>query len=208
MPGQWFFFGKNLMRKTIFLLGWLACALTASSQTAADSATLVQRLDEFMKANAVLDISKVMDYTYPKLFELAPKESIVEAMKNTFDNEEINIRMDSLEVIRIHPLFAFNNGFYSRIDYSMVMRMQFKKQADMDPEQLGSTLAAFRSQFGEKNVWYSETDKRFNIYQRTSMAALRDEPKEKWTFVNIKKDDPMMMQLLDKALIEKLESYK
>ncbi|MBC6490797.1 hypothetical protein ACFSQD_16470 [Flavihumibacter stibioxidans] len=196
------------MKKTLFVLAWMICAVTAHSQTAADSAALVQRLDEFMKANSVLDIPKVIDYTYPKLFELAPKETIIEAMKNSFDNEEIKITMDSLAVVKIHPVFALNNGMYSRIDYSMVMRMQFKKQLNMDQEQVNSALTAFRTQFGQKNVWYNETDKLFNIYQLTSMAALRDEPKEKWTFVNIKKDDPMMMQLLDKALIEKLESYK
>lgn len=208
MPGQWFFFDKNLMKKIIFAATLLISSVPCWSQTPADSIDLVKRLTEFMDYNRALDIPKVIDYSYPKLFEIVPRETIIESMQQTFDNDEMKIGMDSLAVNKIHPLFALNAGLYARVEYSMVMRIKFKQAEEQEEEKVASMLQSFRSMYGSENVWYDKKEKRLNIFQKTSMAALKDEPKEKWTFVNIKKDDPLMTRLLDKTLIEKLESYK
>ena len=43
-----------------------------------------------------LNFEKMLDFTYPKVFDIAPKEELAGMMENTFENEQMSIKLEKL----------------------------------------------------------------------------------------------------------------
>ncbi|HEX4875626.1 MAG TPA: hypothetical protein VFV31_03080 [Chitinophagaceae bacterium] len=194
------------MKKLFWSLSFLIITLAASGQP---DSSLKARLDAFMNANDLMDFEKVMDYTYPKLFTLATREQMIEVMNNSMNNEDMTIRLDSLKIDSIYAVFTTAEGSFAKVDYSMLMLMQLKEEADKtkNNEKNDAVIAALKEQYGEDKVKYDEKVKAIKIYVNTAMAAIKDSYAKEWCFLNFKEDDPMIEALLSKEVIEKLSSY-
>jgi hypothetical protein len=167
---------------------------------------MATRLETFMQYNRLMDIDKVLDYTYPKLFTIAPREQVKEAMENAFSNDELIINLDSVSIVKIYPVFAVNENRYSKIIYSMIINMQLKGEGK-DTADTRMFLKIMQDQYGEENVTMDKKGTGINIFQQVDMAAVKDEFSPEWTFVNLKKDDPLMEMLFEKDLIARFYSY-
>jgi hypothetical protein len=198
---------KMTMQKIKLLL--LAIGFSVSCFAQADT-SLQGRLKAFMQANEKLDFDKVLDYTYPKLFTLVPRNQMIDVMKGSFDNETLTVTMDSLRIVTIYPEYTDTSGRYAKIDYSMLMKMKFKEE-EKDSTEAGKQkefmLTAFREEYGEDNVLFDEKEKLYKIQIVTAMIAIKDSFAKEWSFINFKKDDPMAEVLLSAAVIEKMSSY-
>ena len=75
-------------KNTLLLLLLVISQITQAQKDEA----LEKRLKEFLVFNETMQIDKVLDYTYPKLFTIAPKAQMLEAMQNAFDNESSALR--------------------------------------------------------------------------------------------------------------------
>ncbi|HEY8398403.1 MAG TPA: hypothetical protein VIK80_10700 [Flavihumibacter sp.] len=195
--------------RQLLIFSALAFTVSVNGQSAyqSDSLAMTKRLKEYLAISASYDFAGVVEYTYPKLFELVPREQMIELLKSTYDNPTMKISMDSLQVQKIHPLFKYQAGLYAKVDYYMVMGMQFR-DTTMNDDALEGALAALQSQYGAEKVRLNKAQKRIDISVLTGMAALKDQPADQWTFINIQKDDPLLSTLLDAALVQQLESYK
>jgi hypothetical protein len=193
------------MRKYLFLFCLLLAVSSGFSQSAKDSAELTSRLEIFMQYNRDMNFEKIMGYIYPRLFTIAPKEQIKEAMESGFNNDELTIKLDSIRIEKVYPLFASGNNRYAKISYSMLILMSPKQQDDSTD--MNELVPVIQAQFGEENVRFDKKTNTLIIYQKVDMAAIKDELSPEWTFMNLKKDDPMMDLLLDKELLSKFYSY-
>lgn len=196
------------MRQLFLILAMVSgFSVTAQKGFPADSLAMTKRLTEFLNSNTKLDFKTVMEYTYPKLFELVPKEQMIELMESTFSNPTMKISMDSLRIDKIHPLFKYQQGLYAKVDYFMIMGMQFL-DSTMSEQALQGAYTGLQSQYGNDKVRLNKAQRRIDISVLTGMAAMKDLPADEWTFINMRKDDPMMSSLVDAALLQQLESYK
>lgn len=179
-------------------------------KTAETGNSLEQRVAEFMKVNDNMDLDKVLDYTYPKLFEIVPRADLEQAMKDGFNNEEMKVELDSLQVIKVHPIFVEGKGSYAKIDYSMVMIMKFKQDsAGSDNSETNEMIRASMAQkYGEENVTMDNTTGILRIHMASPMVAAKDEHSKEWTFVNLKEGDAMINKLFRKEILDKLATYK
>ena len=73
---------------------------------------------------------KVMEYTYPRLFTIAPRDVLVSTMKNAFENDEFTIELDSVKVHTIFPVFVIHDTSYAEVKHTMLMKMKYKKTDD------------------------------------------------------------------------------
>ena len=83
------------MKKYLIALAALICFHTVFAQK---DPQLVKRLNALMQATQDLDFEKIMDYTYPKVFTIAPKKKMPEALKNGLSTDEMIVRFDSLKI--------------------------------------------------------------------------------------------------------------
>ena len=176
--------------------------------------SLERRLAEFMQVNDEMDLNKVLDYTYPKLYTIVPRDQMLEALQNTFDNESVSIRLDSLHVTTIYPVFTLENGSYAKVIYSMNMLMAFKdnKEDSLTPEKKKERddfmLSSLSEQYGAGNVSIDPVSGYLKIKMVSPMVAAKDEYAKQWSFVNFKADDPITNRLFSKEILKKLAAYK
>jgi hypothetical protein len=197
------------MRKIVFFAAVaFFSVVTVFSQ---NDPELKNRLQLFMEANRAMDFEKIMDYTYPKLFTIAPRAQMIEVIKSTFDNEEMQIGMDSLNIDSLYPGFAIKQSSYAKVKYSMKMVMKFKlneeDNKDGKMQMAEMMLPVMKKQFGNDKVRVDDAGV-FHIKTTTYMVAIKDEYAKEWCFVNLNETDPLTKKILSKELLDKLATYK
>ena len=190
------------MKKAAIVLSMMLVILNAPAQNQKDSIDLLNRLEIFYKSNESLDYEKMLDFMYPKIFTLSSREETKASIENTFNNEELSMKMDSLKTIEIFPFFSVDSGRYVRITYSMNLIMSYKKSSD-DSSQMKNLLEIMQGQFGKENARLNETGKSLMLLQKVDMAAIKDNLSPEWTFLNLTKDDPMLEMILSKEIISR-----
>jgi hypothetical protein len=192
------------MPKAIFLL--LFPVFWCFSGNTQEDPQLKVRVTAMLKVTETKDLEKMLDYTYPKLFTLAPREQIAEAMKNSFETDEFVSTFDSVKIKTIFPVFNSGNGQYAKITHTILMRMEFKEE--IDSAQIGDILVLMEEQYGKGNVRINLKKNTFSILLNSVMVAVKDEYAKEWSFLNYDEESPMVEQLLSKEVIQKLKEYK
>lgn len=200
-------FCQNFFMKTI-LTALLFASLTLTSYSQTDPA-LSQRLDSVLEATRVFNVDKILDYTYPKLFTLFPREQMKEVLKSSFDNEVMTITLDSLIVDKIFPVFTIGDGSYTRVDHKQLMIMKFKEKIEAaDKEATDAIIAEMETDFGKGNVRLDLPNNSIRIQDKASLIAAKDSHSKEWSFINLEDDDKIMPRLFSSEVIKKIREYK
>jgi hypothetical protein len=150
-----------------------------------------------------------MDYTYPKLFTIAPRDALIEVMKSTYDTDEFLIELDSVKVDTIYPVFKINDTSYVKIKHTMLMRMKYKETFDTaDTKGTEFMVALMEQKFGKGNVRFDPVANSLNIFMIPDMVGIK-EKSSNWTFVNLDEDNPQMLNMIfSKKVLDKLKEFK
>jgi hypothetical protein len=222
------------MKKIVFAFTiFLFCACSSSKKKTADTGSdnaLEQRLAEFMKVNDEMNLDKVMEYIYPKLFTLVARPDLEKAMKLGVDNEKVKIEMDSLKVDTLYPVFQMGKASYAKIKYSMIMLMDFHTPDDSVATQsppskntginhsIGDDaypapqktlmVSLLAQQYGPLNVSLDNKTGLIKVRTINPIVAVKDEFAKEWCFVNLKEEDPFIKKLFSPEVLDKLATYK
>jgi hypothetical protein len=194
-----------MTRKPFIILVALLIAFTSRGYTQTNAA-LNSRLDQFIKATSTFDVDRCLDLTYPRLYEFAPRSQMKKALQSVFENEMLNMSIDSAAVDKVSPVFVFKNGQYAKVTYSFVMRMGFKSDT-AGLVMAKKVLPAMKKTYGTANVRIDEQHGGLAINRSSAMAAIKNSYSKDWTFIEIKEDDPLTDKLLGKELLTKFQQY-
>src|SRR5258705_7391922 len=196
------------MNKLFFAVSVLiCCACSDSKKKGAGNETdnsLRTRLDAFMKVTDEMNLEKIMDYTYPKLFTIVPRAQLLETIKESFENQEIKIELDSLRIDSLYPVFQLGKASYAKINYSMVMLFHSKDTSTTKNGSLETMRQRLVSKYGEDNVIPDDPMKTIRIRISSPMVAVKDEYAKEWSFVNLNTEDEFINKLFDKEVLDKL----
>ena len=193
--------------KTIFLgLSFVFFGIIVNAQ---QDTSLVSRVNEMLKLTQSKDIEKVMDYTYPKLFTIAPRETLITAMKSAYDTEEFTIEFDSVKIHTLFPVFVINDTSYVKVKHTMLMKMQYKEPYDTaDKESREFMISLMQEKFGKGNVRFDLVANSLNIFMIPDMVGIKTKTSN-WTFANLDDDNPAMLNMLfSKQVLDKLGKFK
>jgi len=193
--------------KSIFLnLIFLVFGVIANAQ---QDISLVNRVNEMLRLTRLKDLEKVMDYTYPKLFTIAPRETLIEVMKNTYETDEYIIELDSVNVVTIFPIFKINDTSYAKVKHTMLMKMKYKEPYDTtDKDSKEFMVSLMQQKFGEGNVRFDPIANSLNILMVPDMVAIKTKSSN-WTFANLDEDNPAVLNMLfSKQVLNKLKEFK
>lgn len=195
------------MKRHFFSLLLTILVLTGYAQQPDSSFRI--RLDSFFHLNHLKDLDRVMDYTYPKLFTLVSREQMLEVMKSTFENEEMTIAMDSLKLLKTWPMLELPEGSFVQMEYSMLMRMQFKQMdSTFTPDKMETISSLLEMKYGAGNTRYDSVTRQILIHINSPLLAIKDELSPQWTFLNFLKDDPIAPMLLSQDILDKLSKQQ
>lgn len=193
--------------KSIFLgLSFVFFGIIVNAQ---QDTSLVSRVNEMLKLTQSKDIEKVMDYTYPKLFTIVPKETLITAMKSAYDTEEFTMEFDSVKIHTLFPVFVINDTSYVKVKHTMLMKMQYKEPYDTaDKESREFMISLMQEKFGKGNVRFDLVANSLNIFMIPDMVGIKTKTSN-WTFANLDDDNPAMLNMLfSKQVLDKLGKFK
>lgn len=193
------------MKKSLLLLAFITATLVSFSQDAA----LTARLNSFIKANDAMDLDKILDFTYPKVFTIAPREKLKEALEEGFNGDDVKVKMDSMQIQKVFPVFTHGEGTFAKIQYSFVMYMTFKESDDEEnkQEQNEFMLTMLGETYGQQNVSFDPVLKAIKIKVNSEMAAIKDDFAKEWSFMDMVNNKAMNEIMLDKTILDKLATY-
>ena len=193
--------------KSIFL--WLSFLVIGTIANAQQDTSLVKRANEMLKLTQVKNFEKIMDYTYPRLFTIAPRDVLITTMNNAFDTDEFTIELDSVKIHTIFPVFVIDDTSYAKVKHTMLMKMKYKKPYDTtDNDGKGSMVSLMEERFGKGNVRFDPIANSLNISMTPDMVGIKDKTST-WTFVNLNEDNPELLNMLfSKKVLDKLKEFK
>lgn len=166
------------MKKIFLFLIMMPLAATAQ-----DAASLKAETKKMFDATNNLEIEKILDMSYPKLFTIAPREEMKTAILQTFTpNDQF-----SLKLLPIEPNFEYGEirkigvQTFSIIRYDMGMEMKFTKEMG-DPTMIAGMM---KQQMGAEKVDYDAEKKAIIVAKRSILLAVADDStKGDWKFLN------------------------
>lgn len=191
---------KLSIMKYKFLLLFLLTSVVTFAQDLTSLKNDAQKVFDFTIAK---NYDATLDYTYPKVFDIIPREQMLEVLNNMLDNESMSITIEN-----VRPDFTFSNELvinkakYYVIEHNNRMIMKFKtelgEEKDAMLEYLTQSMPSYKVSFDEKT-------KSFIVDGKAKIIAISDEiTKGTWKFLNYNGDSPMMEQVLGKEVLEKL----
>ncbi|MBL7748112.1 MAG: hypothetical protein JNM19_11825 [Chitinophagaceae bacterium] len=190
------------MKKVLLLLFVIITGLKGFAQ---QDPRLRQRLDSMLRVTEAWDLEKILDFTYVKLFILAPRDQMLEAMKSSFESEEFTITPDSVRVDTIFPMFSTKEGQYVKIRHTMLMRMKLNEVPDSTES--ADMVTMMEEEYGEGKVRYDKRTNTIILSARPYLVAIKDDFSPEWTFVNYNEEGGLAPLLFSKEVIEKLKEY-
>lgn len=204
--------------KKIFKYLLLTVMVFNTTAFAKDTRNELKSLEETMKIYKKLNIdgelAKTIDYVYPPVFTITPKQTLLDSFKMIKESGKAPTINSFTETIRT-PLKSYEKGLYTVVEYTMEMTMntmppvkkenkeEYAKVQEMlnNPEKLKSyksfMIQMLKMQMGEDAVISSKEDSMMvNIEKKSTMIAI-NENKSSWTFVE---PAPQMIEHLKKVL--------
>jgi len=140
---------------------------------------------------------KMLDITYPKLFDIVPKEQMLKMMMEMFSDEEMKMSMSDMKIVKVHNnLVKTEDEDFTLVDYKVKMKMALSGEA---LEAIDFIKAALKNQYGPESVTYDKEDTTLIIDAINQMVAIKQN--DKWYFVeNGKQQEPIIKMLFDEKI--------
>jgi hypothetical protein len=188
------------MKKTILLIAFLIS--TTFSTVAQDMATLKIEAQKTYVSSANMNYDAIFDTTYPKVFDIIPKDQMKDMFEKMMVNEQFSIKL-----VQVEPNFKFGTikkigkQTFCLIDHDNVMEMTFNEVME-DAEMMTDI---FKTSMGAEEVTYNKETNAFRIKIRATLIAIADDlTNNKWKFLNKDKENKLFSMIFDENIKEKL----
>lgn len=160
---------------------------------------------EIIESSKSGNFDKVIENTYPKVFELMPKEQMLVMMKQMLNNPQFEISFQDINPdLKISEIKEIKGEKYAMVQYTNSMLMKFNDMDGIDPEMM---LNLFKEQYKDGNVTYDKDSKTFSIRERSKMLAISDEfTNGEWKYLNIDKGSNVFLyKFISEDVIKEFE---
>ena len=166
---------KNIITTILLLL----CLMTFGQ----DKKSLQDRAAKMIEATNKSDYEALLDHTYPKVFEIAPREAMKAAMESMFTTEEFTIKLiDTPPNFKFGEIRKIDAGYYAIVDFDMALEMTYNKPVG---DKKDSMLERFKTTMGTKDITFDVGRNTFIIKKRSQLIGVNDAAsKNVWTFLS------------------------
>lgn len=143
-----------------------------------------------------MEFEKILDYTHPKVFEIADRETMLTILDETFQNDQLRIRL-------VHPKTTFTFSEVKEIDgkkicvveYPQAMRMIFENP--LSEEEKNSIEKSLKTTMTSKKVTFEKDRNAFYIDGKDIMIAVSEEATQnQWKLINYDKNQPQLLNMV------------
>lgn len=180
----------------------LLFTVTAIAQ---DKQSLQQKAREMYEVTVNNDYDKILDYTYPKIFELVPREQMKEILSSLFNSPELEVTiLDTPPEFTYGDIKKINDGYYCLVQHNLSMKMVFAEKIAVDQQAV--LVQGMKKAMATDKVTFDEKENAITIHKRAEMIAVSDSyTVNKWSFANNNKEQGNFMNMLfSEAVINEL----
>lgn len=195
------------MKKVFFTCTLIYCSIFVNQLFAQNDSTKIANIyAEILLGIEQKDFSKSFDYTYPRIFELVPRDVMEKATVEMLTQEGIEIGFLESEIKSIKPLKDVKGIKYQKVIYRSKMFMKMDLESDTssyDPTAL--VLVSLKKTFGAKNVSQDEESKAFIIDALKTGLAVLDPNYGDWKVITIEANmEPLLEKILPKEVLKQV----
>lgn len=193
---------KQLITLLFITVSSIALAQETKNQIQAD-------FTNYLNSIVNMELEKSLDYMPTEFFDIIPKAKMLEVMKQTFNNPDMEIDIKNPTILKIDDAQKIENKYYSLLTYSSQMDMKINGEEQETEEdkklRISMTKTAFQQSFGAENVVYNDTTGFFEIQSQKDVYGISDNGKTGWKFLVLEKNQKVILEkLLPAQLIENL----
>ena len=189
------------MKNIITLL--IALLISVSSFAQSHKEEVSKNAQTYYNYMTAQNFDGVLDYMYPKVFEMAPRAQMKAGMEQMFNSPDMKIEFISNEVSKVSDKKEVEGVTYAAVFYNSKMKMTFLSEKNKSAEDQKAFLDFMKitmdSQFGENNVTADQTEMSLVINMDANMFAIKDPQYDGWKFIA---NDDAMKQLVDSIVPE------
>jgi hypothetical protein len=168
------------LRTTFFVLLLLGSTLQLAAQ---DHHTSIRyTFATYRQLTLDKDFAGLMDYIYPKLFELVPREQMI-ATFEALEGEDLSFTFSDLQLLHTSDTYTSADETYALVQYSGNMQLRLRSEAYRNPALQDAMAMQLGKQFGPDNLRYEPEKFIYHIHLEKSMWAITPAGKEDWTFI-------------------------
>lgn len=169
------------MKKLLYTAAFLLVSAYGFSQ---DVASLKANTQKYYDTTVKLDYVVMMEMIYPKLFNIASKETMLETLKKTFEgNEGFKIKL-----VPVAPNFVFGdikkigNQSFSVISHDTAFNIIWDEP--IPAEEIEAYIDSFKTTMKTQDVTYDAPNKTMNVKAKSKLIAVADETTNKeWKYL-------------------------
>ena len=143
------------------------------------------------------DYAALMDYLYPRLFDLVSREQMV-AIFQGLDSEQMQFSFRDMRIDSISNLFTCGGEQFALVYYSGELNIDLRSASAADTTAMLAVQDMMAVTYGERNVRLqpaaSSEASRLNILMNKSLFAIAPKGSQNWKFIE---NDPTREGLLD-----------
>lgn len=179
---------KKTLLLTIILLFATACTTgsspsvtTASTSDTTEMKELKKALNAYTEATINSDVEKLIDFVYPKVFTVVPKEKMTEVLAAAYATGRVP-KVKNVKHISIEPTKKYDSGIFSIITSSMTTELKSPRPNNADFE--AYMLKMLQKDLADKgSVDFNKESHIYTINNTQKTLALNEN--EGWKFAGI-----------------------
>jgi hypothetical protein len=165
------------------------------------------------------DFDLALDYVFPGLFDLIPRELMQESLEIEATDGENEIKMTNAKIQLVKGIEEDEGHFYAMISYAYTLEIKsgtVEESGDSEEEEEEEwesdemDIDDYRRKYGVRNVTYDATNKLIKVKRTGNMFAVQSKDEfddDGWKFVEIKDEmQPIIDQLIPPGILTKLKS--
>lgn len=171
--------------------------------------TINQEFMAYQDAIINKEFEKSLDYIIPGLFEIYPRQQMLQLMENTFNDPTIKYEIKNTAINQIEDIKEIEGKFYALLTYSNQMNIKYlgdeKDTEEQKKAKAGFIKVSLENTFGSNNVAYNPATEFFEVKAEKNVYAISENGKTDWKFLMIEKEQKVIMdQLLPAELASKI----
>ena len=178
-------------------------AVLAASVQAQDGPrqAIEQRLDTYFEATKAKDWEQAVNLLYPKLFNLVPKEDMIQMFRD-MEGNGIAFEMKTFELSQISDTIIYEGEAFALVNYTAMMSISFTSEAYKEASFAESIRQNYASSYGAENVVYHAENNSFDIRTEKALFAIAPLGSDAWAFME---SEPGQKSLLSSMIPEAVQ---
>lgn len=161
----------------------------------AQEAAIRDTFDQYRTLTLQKDFDGLMDYIYPKLFDIVSRADLVKTFEQ-LDSEDMRFDFEEMDIAAVSPVFVYEDKQYALVGYSGIMSVWMLSAEMQEEETLAIMWTSFDSMYDSVESVKKDGIPGFRVVMNKEMYAIADKGKSNWTFAENNLDQPVLMDML------------